>query len=92
MHYISRNFVKLSCECHPLILTATSDRGLKKDFGDLRRKKEAWLGEYPYQPFRDSSTLKSYDDCPQDLASGLKLNFCFSGRMGHVVIGEKLHE
>lgn len=42
--------------------------------------------------FRDSSTLKSYDDCPQDLASGLKLNFCFSGRMGHVVIGEKLHE
>lgn len=26
------------------------------------------------------------------LASGLKLNFCFSGRMGHVLIGEKLYE
>lgn len=61
---------------------------LKKDFGDLRRKQEAWLDEYPYQHFRGSSTLTSFKDCSQDLASGLKLNFCFSGRMKHVVIGE----
>lgn len=92
MHCISRNFVKSSCEYHPLILTATWGRGLKKDFGDLRRKQEAWLDEYPYQLFRGSSTLTSYKDCSQDLASGLKLNFRFSGRMEHVVIGEKLHE
>lgn len=92
MHCISRNFVKSSCEYHPLILTATCGRGLKNDLGNLRRKQGAWLDEYPYQLFRGSSTLTSYKDCSQDLASGLKFSFCFRGRIGHVVIGEKLHE
>lgn len=38
MHYISRNFVKSSCEYHLLILPVTSGRGLKKDFGERSKR------------------------------------------------------
>lgn len=30
--------------------------------------------------------------CSQDFASSLKLNFCFSERMGHVLVRKKLYE
>ena len=62
MHYISRHVCEIILAVSTLILITTSGRGLKKDFGDLRRKQEEWLGEYPYKPFGDPSTLTSYKE------------------------------
>lgn len=62
MHYISRHVCEGILEVSALILSTAIVRGLKKDFGDLRRKQEEWLEEYPYKPFGDPSTLTSYKE------------------------------
>lgn len=62
VHYISRQVCEIILEASTLILTATSGRGLKKDFGGLRRKQEEQLDEYPSKPLGDPATLTSYKE------------------------------
>lgn len=62
MHYISRRIREIILEVSTLILTTTSGRGLKKDFGDLRMNQEEQRDEYPYKSFGHPSTLKSYKE------------------------------